>query len=160
MKISKIFSITVLAVTFGLLLNSNAYADFNLTLEDIELEPGIMADINIYVFESDSPFCQSGKINANSIFAVHGILSSAFVWGPLAEALFINNPTGGPVCRVVAIDLPGHGGSGLPQGGLLFGQMSEDNYANVVINSLKRLAEEHKIRPISYMAHSNGGTVT
>lgn len=36
MKISKIFSITVLAVTFGLLLNSNAYADFNLTLEDIE----------------------------------------------------------------------------------------------------------------------------
>jgi len=134
-----------------------------LTLQDIELEPGITADINILVFENNSSFCQglnANTINANSIFALHGIITSSFVWGPLASALFINNPTGGPVCRVVAIELPGHGASGLPKGGLLFGQMSEDNYANVVINSLTRLAEVHNIRPISYMAHSNGGLVT
>jgi len=161
MKIVK--AIMIGTIVFGLFLNPNAHADFNLTLQDIELEPGITADIHVVVFENNSGFCQQQNpisINAFSIFAVHGILTSAFVWGPLANTLFINNPTGGIVCRVVAIDLPGHGLSGLPQGGLLFGQMSEDNYANVVINSLTELSQVHSINPISYMAHSNGGLVT
>lgn len=49
--------------------------------------------------------------------------------------------------------------SGLPQGGLLFGQISEDNYANVLLNSLTQLASQTGIRPTAMMSHSNGGMV-
>jgi len=62
----------VLVVTLGLLLVPGAYADFNLTLQDIVLEPGITADINIVVFENNSGFCQAlsaNELNASSIFA-------------------------------------------------------------------------------------------
>ena len=64
------FYILVLAV--GLLLIPSAYADFNLTLQDMELEPGITADINVVVFENNSGFCQAlsaNELNASNIFA-------------------------------------------------------------------------------------------
>jgi pimeloyl-ACP methyl ester carboxylesterase len=160
MKMVKFLITAIFA--YGLFLSPIAHADFNVTLPDIELEPGITADINITVFESVSGICNeigSNTKNDNSIFAVHGLSSDGTVWGPLANALFTNNPTGGIVCRVIAIDMPGHGLSGLPEGGLLFGQMSEGNYANVLLNSLTQLASLTGIRPVAMMAQSNGGMV-
>jgi pimeloyl-ACP methyl ester carboxylesterase len=159
----KYFKSFVLILAVSLFVIPNVYADFNMMLPDIELQPGITADINIVVYESNSAFCQNldnGTMSKHSIFAVHGINSDTLVFEPLARALFINNPTGGIVCRVLAMEMPGHGLSGIPQGGLLFGQMSEDNYSNIVLNSLAALAQTNNIHPISLIAHSNGGVVT
>jgi len=143
MNFINLFKFYILVLAVGLLLIPIAYADFDIELNDISLGGGITADINVTVFESTATFCQNittNTLNPHTIFAVHGINSDASVWVPLANALFNNNPTGGIVCRVAAIEMPGHGKSGLPVGGLLFGQMSEDNYANVLLNTLTRLS--------------------
>ena len=156
MRIIKIIPVTVIVFTVGLLLATSANS--TLLFEDIDLGGGSTADIHVASFDSSSDFCQSLPqflLNKYTIFAVHGINSDAFVWGPLSDALFNNNPAGGGVCKVLAIEMPGHGGSGLPSN-MLFGQLTHTNYANAIINTLIELAEDG-IEPVAMMAHSNGG---
>jgi pimeloyl-ACP methyl ester carboxylesterase len=127
-------------------------ADFDLTLPAVELRPGVTADIHYAVFVNETHACE-GKV----ALAVHGVAHSAASWGPLAESLFADNPSGRKVCQLVAVDLPGHGASGLPSG-LLFGELRLGDYVSVVRASLERLPRLG-IRPTTLIGHSQGGLV-
>jgi len=156
---------------FSFFISTTSYADFDMVLNDVEVRGGVVANINIEVFESDAPICQklttlsensdvfSFILNKASIFAVHGALLNGTFFQPLAQALFTDNPTGSIVCRVVAMDQPGHGGSGLPENGILFGELSVTDYANVLLNTLETLSSDFNISPKSIIAHSTGGLV-
>jgi len=166
-----ILKYTKFFLIFFIFISTTSYADFDMVLNDVEVREGVVADINIEVFESDAPICQklttlsensdvfSFILDKVSIFAVHGAVLNGTFFQPLAQALFNDNPTGSIVCRVVAIDQPGHGGSGLPENGILFGELSVDDYANVLLNTLETLSRDFNISPKSIMAHSTGGLV-
>jgi pimeloyl-ACP methyl ester carboxylesterase len=51
----------------------------------------------------------TGPDAAPALFLLHGNRDGKEMWQPLAEQL--------PACRVIAADLPGHGGTALPAGG-------------------------------------------
>ena len=155
MKLIKLFVISIFVFILNLLLVPTA--ESTLVLSDIDLGGGSTADIHVESFESNSAFCNGlnqDSLNLHTIFAVHGLSGSAGAWQNLSNALFANNPTGGVVCKVLAIEMPGHGGSGLPTP-ILFGELSHINYANAILNSLTELAQQG-IRPISIISHSNG----
>ena len=127
--------------------------DFDVTLRAVELRPGVAADIHYKVFVNEASACE-GRV----ILAVHGVAHTAASFQPLAESLFVDNPAGRKVCQVVAVDLPGHGGSGLPTGGLLFGDLMLGDYVTVLRASLERLPRLG-IRPDTLLGHSQGGLV-
>lgn len=155
MFIIKSLKCFIFALVSGFFLVTSANS--TLLFPNIDLGGGSTADIHVEVFENSSAFCEgltTSQLNRHSLFAVHGLGGSAGVWLNLANALFDDNPTGGIVCKVYAIEMPGHGGSGLPTN-ILFGQLSHVNYANAILNTLTALADLG-IRPISYISHSNG----
>jgi pimeloyl-ACP methyl ester carboxylesterase len=144
------------AAFLGALLASlaagSAQAATQLTLKDVPLRPGVTVDLNLEVFSSPRRCCL-GK----TVFAVHGVANTAAAWEAMATELLSHELKGPRICRVVALDLPGHGGSGLPNG-LLFGQLLLDDYVAAVINSLERL-RALKIRPRTLVGHSMGGAI-
>ena len=116
--------------------------DTGFLLEDIELRPGVTVDLFVSVYgDIATKRCQ---------LAVHGGVYAAASWRPYAEAL------GDDSC-VLAVDLPGRGKSGLPQG-LLFGALSLDDYVTATIGVLERL-ELLDIEPETILGHSMGGTL-
>lgn len=128
----------------------NAMTDEDITFYDVGLRPGVTADIHVTVFTNDNQPC-FGK----TVFAVHGMTHTAATWQPLAEALFERSDIVVDVCRVVAIDLPGHGESGLPAG-MLFGDLALEDYVLAIINTLALLGGEG-IYAQTIMGHSMGG---
>ena len=129
--------------------------DFSLTLQDIALRPGVTADIHVRVFVDDE--YPAARCNANkTAVALPGYAHTAATWQPFAEALFDDTPQ--KICRVVAVDLPGHGLSGLPEGGLLFSDLTLDDYATVLLAVLQALPQ-HGIEARALFAHSQGGMV-
>ncbi len=155
MKIIQIVPLYIIIATLGLFLVPTA--ESNILLSDIDLGGGSTADIHVGVLENNSTFCNSlnqDSLNLHTIFAVHGLSGNAGVWRNLSNALFVNNPTGGVVCKVLAIEMPGHGDSGLPTN-MLFGELSHTNYANAILNTLSELAQQG-IKPVSIISHSNG----
>ncbi len=125
--------------------------DFDITLEDVVVRPNVTADIHLKVFVNELQPCD-GKV----IFAVHGFAHTAATWGPFAEAIFADNPAGQNVCQIVAIDLPGHGGSSLPTDALLFGDLTLGDYVTALQNTLKRLPGLGLL-PKTLLGHSQGG---
>ena len=102
-------SLFVLTTAVALILSSSAAAqdqDHSIFLQDVSLSAGVTTDIHLRVYVNENVPCNSGS---RSLFVVHGYAHSAPVWGPLIEELFIDNPTGVRPCRVISIDLPGHG---------------------------------------------------
>src|SRR5688572_11642377 len=140
-----------LVVTAALLAPLPAQAaeksDFDVTLPAVPLRAGVSADIHYAIYVNEAGPCE-GKV----VLAVHGVAHSAASWQPLAEELFAENPSGRKVCQLVAVDLPGHGASGLP-GGMLFGHLQLADYVAVVRASLERLPPLG-IRPTSLLGHS------
>ena len=132
-----------------------AATDFDLTLQDVALRPGVTVDIHLRVFvDEDYP---AAKCNANkTAVAVPGYAHTAATWGPFAEALFADTPQ--KICRLVAIDFPGHGLSGLPEGGLSFSNLTLEDYATVVLAVLQALPQ-HGIEARVLFGHSQGGMV-
>ena len=127
-------------------------ADFDVTLPAVQLRPGVTADVHFAVFVDEAGPCE-GKV----ILAVHGVAHTAASWQPLAEALFAENPAGRKVCQLVAVDLPGHGASGLPSG-MLFGHLQLADYVAVLRAALEQLPRMG-IRPNTLLGHSQGGLV-
>ena len=144
------------------------YEDFDNIIKDISLRPGVTADIYVRVFENGNIFCNSLRelnsesdeelLNERTILAVHARNTDGSIWEPLAEALFTENPTGDIVCRLLALDLPGHGNSSLPYGDLLFGELSYSDYVTTVLATLDNLAK-YGIRPRSLIGLSLGGGI-
>jgi len=123
----------------------------DIVLPDIELRQGVTADIRIRVLHNPDRKC-----NSNTVLAVHGAAATASALERLGHALF-DRPQQKPVCNFVSVDLPGHGGSSLPQGAL-FGELTIQDYAAAVLGTLERLDDRH-IRPTTLIGHSMGGLV-
>ncbi len=124
--------------------------DYDLFFDKVKLRPGVKCDIHVKVFVNDEQ-PRFGK----TVFAVTGWGHSAETWDQYAEALF-GHPFKGPTTRrVVAIDLPGHGESGLPTG-LSFGELLLDDYVTAMLATLDRLQDEG-ICPSEIIGHSQGG---
>lgn len=131
---------------------SNQHVGSDLLLEDVELRPGVQSDIHVRFFSKPHVKC-----NKNTIVAIHGAAASATSWKPLAEALFDRFPHGQRACRIAAIELPGHGESPPPDG-ILYGDLTLEDYATAVRGTLHRL-EQLDLRPRTLMGLSQGGVV-
>lgn len=129
--------------------------DYNILVEDIEFQPGVTIDINVnvYVNENAHNWADHGKI-----FAIEGMAHTANCWKPLAEELFLRPDPQLEVNEFYAIDMPGRGGSGLPEGeGFLLHNMYLADYLVVIENVLEHLNEVRGVHPSTIMGHSMGG---
>ena len=126
--------------------------DYAIVVEDVTLRPGVTSDLHLQVFVNEDHPC-----NGRTILAVPGFAHTAATFEPLADALFANTSPGQSPCRVVALDLPGHGESPVPSG-LLFGFLMLDDYVTAVLGALEGL-DAQAVRIDSILAHSQGGLV-
>jgi pimeloyl-ACP methyl ester carboxylesterase len=126
--------------------------DHDLVLEDLEFRPGVTADVHVRMFVNEGFPCRG---RSRTALVVHGVNHTAATWGELAEAFF----RGGrdqQLCRVAALDLPGHGESGVPDPSILpFGEMLVEDNVGTVRGALDRLADQG-FRPRIVMGHSQG----
>jgi pimeloyl-ACP methyl ester carboxylesterase len=94
---------------------------------------------------------------AATVLAVHGFTETAAMWTPLKTALFANPNTKNRVKRVIALDLPGHGLSPIPQlASGLFGNLSIYDNVGVVIQVIDALRAQN-LGPRVLIGHSMGG---
>lgn len=129
-----------------------ANQDHELVLEDLEFRPGVTADVHVRFFVNESFPCRG---RGRTAMVVHGINHTAATWEELADAFF-RGAHAGQLCRVAALDLPGHGESGVPNPSILpFGQMLVQDNVGTVQGVLDRLAEVG-FRPRILMGHSQG----
>ena len=91
-----------------------------------------------------------------TLVTVSGLAHTAAAWNPLIDQLF-GSSGNRLVCRVAAIDLPGHGKSGLPQGAL-YGSLTIDDYVTAVAGALDGLNARF-IHPHAIIGHSMGGLI-
>ena len=125
--------------------------DFFVTFPDIELRPGVTCDIQLKVFVNENK-----SLFGETIFAVHGYTHTANTWKPFAEALFDKKLIRRDISRIVAIDMPGRGGSGLPNN-LTFSELDLRDYVKATKNVMERLRRDLHIRPTIIVGHSQGG---
>jgi pimeloyl-ACP methyl ester carboxylesterase len=128
--------------------------DYTILIEDIEFQPGVTIDINVnvYVNENAHNWANHGKI-----FAIEGMAHTANCLKPLAEELFTNPPQT-EINEFYAIDMPGRGGSGLPEGeDFLLDEMYIEDYLEVIQGAIAYLNNEMKVFPNTIMGHSLGG---
>jgi pimeloyl-ACP methyl ester carboxylesterase len=149
-KLLTTFGITAIALTTASFAHASEGED--LFIDDVELRPGVMADVHLSVYQNTHVPCRSG-----TVFAIHGANSTALSLEPFALELTQTPVDGRPVCRVVTMDLPGHGQSP-PPSGALFGELTLDDYATAVVDVLGRLPAQG-IRPRTIVGHSMGGMV-
>lgn len=131
---------------------SEVVSDRDLVLEDLEFRPGVTADVHLRLFVNESFPCRGRPRTA---LAVHGVNHTAATWEELAEAFF-RGAREEQLCRVAALDLPGHGESGIPDPSLLpFGEMLIQDNVGTVRGVLDRLAEQG-FMPRILLGHSQG----
>ncbi len=128
------------------------HRSYNLILPEIQLRPGVTVDLHAAVFVNESHPC-----NGNVAIAIHGMLHSAATWERMVASLFDDNPAGRKICRVVALDMPGHGASGLP-GNFWFGALTVEDYVTAMLRALDQINAVN-IRPDTVFAHSFGGLI-
>jgi len=124
----------------------------DLILEGLVLRPGVTVDIHARVFVN--PVHPSRGV---TVLALNGLGHAANSWTPFVNSLFTHNPAGRKVGHVVAINMPGQGLSGVPEG-LPLGDVTLDDYATILLRCLEALPD-HKIRPRTLIGHSLGGLV-
>jgi pimeloyl-ACP methyl ester carboxylesterase len=132
---------------------ANQSEDFDITFQNIELRPGVIIDLHVAVYVNEDHHCDD-----KTILTVHGANLDATMWSGFAEAIFDQNPTGSKVCKVAAIDMPGHGGSILHGGGPLFGQLTVYDYTQSLLAALENLPG-YGVQPKSIIGYSMGGAV-
>ena len=145
---------TALLLCTVLFMNAQSSMDYNILIEDIEFQPGVTNDINVnvYVNENATNWANQGKI-----FAVEGMAHTANCLKPLAEELFLY-PSQMEINEFYAIDMPGRGGSGLPEGeDFLLEDMYIEDYLAVIQGAIAYLNDELNIYPNTIMGHSLGG---
>lgn len=154
------FFATAFVLCFAFSVSAQTSMDYNILIEDLEFQPGVTIDINVnvYVNENAVNWNDHGKI-----FAVEGMIHTANCWKPFAEELFLNGPQGAHINEFFAIDMPGRGGSGLPEGlngagtPFLLDQMYIEDFVNVISGAISYLNNEMDIHPNTIMGHSLGG---
>lgn len=120
-------------------------------LEDVVLEPGITADIHVRLFVNEEAPC-SGR--DRTALLIPGSSHTANSFNRLAEELF-TGPRESQMCRLAALDFPGHGQSSLPGPGLLFGDLTLQHYLEAAAGVLDRLPD-HNVHIGAIVGHSQG----
>ncbi len=149
-KVTLVFLVAIVAFAGAAPASAGPHSSYDLTLPAIELRPGMTADLHVMVFVNEPHPC-----SGNVALAVHGMFHTAATWKPLVDALFEDNPAGRKMCAVVALDMPGRGGTvvhGLPW----FGAVTLDDYVTAILGALDSL-KTFNIRPDTVFAHSLGG---
>jgi len=150
--------LTFLIIAFALMgmsMNAQTSMDYNIMIQDLEFEPGVTIDINInvYVNENATNWADHGKI-----FAIEGMSHAANCWQPLAEALFEREDPELEINEFYAIDMPGKGLSGLPEGnGFMFEDLYIEHYISIIRGVLNYLNNELGVHPSTIMGHSLAG---
>jgi pimeloyl-ACP methyl ester carboxylesterase len=129
---------------------AHATEPVDVTLPGVVLRPGVTADVHYAVY-AEKEACLGSVV-----LAVHGVAHSAASWGPFAETVLREGLGGRQVCKLIAVDLPGHGASGLPVGGPKFGSLRLQDYVAVVRASLEQLPALG-LQPDTLLGHSQGG---
>ena len=145
---------TALMLCVALFISAQTSMDYNILIEDIEFQPGVTIDINVnvYVNENATNWANHGKI-----FAIEGMAHTANCFKPLAEELFLYPPQM-EINEFYAIDMPGRGGSGLPEGeDFLLEDMYIEDYLMVIQGAIAYLNDELNVFPTTIMGHSLGG---
>jgi pimeloyl-ACP methyl ester carboxylesterase len=129
-------------------------ADGDVFLQDVPLRPGVTVDLHLKVFvdEARQP---ASCASENVVLAVPGFAHTAATWGPYAGARFADPAQ--HACAVIALDMPGHGLSGLPEG-ISFGELTLDDYATALLAVLGSFAGS-SAAPSILIGHSQGGIV-
>jgi pimeloyl-ACP methyl ester carboxylesterase len=126
--------------------------DYDLFFDQVELRPGVTADIHVKVFVNDQqPRPWFGK----TVFAIPGGGHTAQSWDQYAEAVFTHPFKGPTTGRLVAIDPPGRGQSTGPAG-MSFGELLLDDEVTAILETLDRL-QDHGIYPSEIIGHCSGG---
>ena len=157
--LTKLIVTTALLLCTALFMSAQTSMDYNIFIEDIEFQPGVTIDINVnvYVNENATNWANHGKI-----FAIEGMAHTANCLKPLAEELFLN-PHQMEINEFFAIDMPGRGGSGLPEGlnslgqPFLLDQMYIEDYLAVIEGAVRYLNDALNVHPTTIMGHSLGG---
>lgn len=97
----------------GVWKTKDAPQDYSILIEDIEFQPGVTIDINVNAYVNDDVVRNGDVVQ---IFAIEGMAHTANCWKPLAAELFSQGLQGKTVSEFFAIDMPGRGGSGFPEG--------------------------------------------
>jgi pimeloyl-ACP methyl ester carboxylesterase len=115
--------------------------------------PSVSVSIKTTVISNPNP-----GYGGITIMAVHGLAHTGNTMRPLAEELFDNPPNGVRVKKVILLNMPGRGGSGLPYGNISvkFGNLNVDDYAEVLLGALVRHDDDN----VSVLVgHSMGGLI-
>jgi pimeloyl-ACP methyl ester carboxylesterase len=105
-----------------------------------------------------SVFASGAKVG-ETVLAVHGLAGTGFTFRPLADAIFADRTLKTKIARVVAIDMPWHGDSGLPANlpnGAKFGDLAIEDNVSVIIQSIMTL-KALNLAPTIAIGHSMGG---
>jgi enterochelin esterase-like enzyme len=146
---------TAMLCSFMLLSVAQPSMDYNILIEDIEIQPGVTIDINVNVFVNEN--AQSWS-NTGKIIAIEGMAHTGQCMKPLAEALFENTDPAMEINEFFSIDSPGKGLSGLPLGeGFLLEDLYMEDYMNIYFGVISHLNNETDIYPRTILGHSLGG---
>ena len=154
-NLTKIIFVTALSLCMALFVNAQTSMDYNILIEDLEFQPGVTIDINVnvYVNESAASWSDQGKI-----FGVEGMAHTANCLKPFAEKLFEESFQGTEINEFYAIDMPGRGGSGLPEGNdFLLEDMYLEDFLAVIEGAITYLNDELDVYPKTLLGHSMGG---
>lgn len=118
----------------------------------VELRDG-SAYVCVTVFENTNAW-----FSGANILAVHGMTGTAATWKPLAEEMIGTPVWGNTIKRVMAVDLPGHGKSAIPESlpGGPFGNLIIDDNMSVILQTILAL-QGKGMSPRAIMGHSMGG---
>ena len=148
-----------IATTIMCLIALTAFAqpsmDYNILIEDIEFQPGVTIDINVnvYVNENATNWADNGKL-----IAIEGMAHTANCMKPMAEEMFLRTDPQLEVNEFFAIDSPGKGLSGIPEGnGFMFDDLYFENYMDIFFSVIGYLNNDVGIYPRTIMGHSLGG---
>jgi pimeloyl-ACP methyl ester carboxylesterase len=99
-----------------------------------------------------------GARGGATVLAVHGLAETGAIYGPLANAILEDRQLRRRVRQVIAIDMPGHGESGVPAAasGLRFGDLTIEDNVGVVLDSIRALRGQG-LAPSVLVGHSMGG---
>jgi pimeloyl-ACP methyl ester carboxylesterase len=94
------------------------------------------------------------------VLTVHGLAHTGNSFVPGAQQLFDHPPTGTRVKKVINLNLPNRGGSGLPFGNpaVKFGNLNVEDYARVLLGTLDYYKSSGD-KPTVLIGHSMGGLV-
>jgi len=111
---------------------------------------------NVFVEMGATVISKSHSPKKNSILVLNGTAQTAKTFTALAQSVLASDAD---VSRMILLDYPAHGNSGIPTGGgIKFGDLTMDDYVTALLGSLDKLKDLH-LDPNALMGHSLGAEI-